>query len=406
MPTARAPVEAAPVETDADLARVIEVCRAEGAFAFDTEFVMEDRYETEVCLVQVASRECVWLIDPYASLDLTPVWNLVADETVQTVVHAGQEDLALCVQHVGRAPRNIFDTQVAAGLIGLDYPLSLQRLVQSVLRIRLHKAKTLTNWRKRPLTADQKRYAADDVQHLLPVREKIEARLRKLKRLDWAQQEFTRLEELGLYRRAEADKLRRVKGAGALPPRNMVILRELLQWRENAAKRVNRPARFVLKDHLLVEIARHELTGTKDIRELRGINLSDRNLRELIAAVKHAQEVPESDWPAPPAREVERPQQAALTALATAVIRDYCTTHELAYALTATQRSIHQLVRCCMDGDKSIAEDCDLIRGWRGKSVGKVARDVITGRSSVVVETQDTQWRLRLETAPPRTDPS
>lgn len=389
--------ETALVENDSDLAQVVQTCRAEGAFAFDTEFVMEDRYETEVCLVQVAAKEGVWLIDPFAKVDLTPLWELVADEAVQTVVHAGQEDLALCVQHIGRAPRNIFDTQIAAGFVGLDYPMSLQRLVQSVLRIRLHKAKTLTNWRKRPLTAEQKRYAAEDVQHLLPVREKIETRLRRLKRTDWAQQEFTRLEDMGLYRRVEADKLRRVKGAGSLPPRNMAVLRELLQWREGAAKRINRPARFVLKDHLLVEIARHELSGVKDIRELRGINLSDRNVRELAGAVKQALAIPESEWPAPPQREVERPQQAALTALATAVIRDYCAAHELAYALTATQRSINQLVRCCMDGEKGTEAEAELLRGWRGKSAGKVARDVVTGRTGVFVEITDTEWRFRLE---------
>ena len=120
------------VERQTELDDLARRCRAAERFAFDTEFVMEDRFEAEVCLVQVATKDDVAIVDPLLDLDLSALWALVADPTVETVVHAGQEDLGLCVQHTGATPRAVFDVQIAAGLAGYDYPLSLQKLVQAL----------------------------------------------------------------------------------------------------------------------------------------------------------------------------------------------------------------------------------------------------------------------------------
>lgn len=368
------------------LSALHDEARAAGRFAFDTEFVMEDRFAPELCLVQIATDKTVAVIDPFDGLDLTPLWDLVGDPEVETVVHAGQEDLAICVHRNGRVPRNVYDVQIAAGLAGYEYPMSLQKLVRTASHVRLHKSKTLTDWRKRPLTSAQMRYAAEDVSYLLVVRDKIGERLSARKRTTWVEEEFKRFEDMTVYRRVEEEKLSRVKGSGALEGRQLAILRELLAWRETVAEQVNRPVRALLKDHLLVEIAKHELATVKEVRDLRGINLSDRHVRSLCEAVEKARELPKEQWPASAPRDTETPSETALVSLATGIVRSYCAEHDLAYGLVATKRSIHELVRHCLSGDASAQSPIELLSGWRGEAVGGLLHEILAGKRSIRVE--------------------
>src|SRR5437588_7132725 len=146
-------------------------------FGFDTEFVGEDTYHPHLCLVQVASAERLFLIDPLTAGPLDAFWKLVVDPANLVVVHAGREEVRLCHLWSGQTPGNLFDLQIAAGLVGLSYPLGHGNLVNQVLGIQLGKGETLTEWRTRPLTAEQIRYAFDDVRFLLPVWQRLAARL-------------------------------------------------------------------------------------------------------------------------------------------------------------------------------------------------------------------------------------
>jgi ribonuclease D len=377
------------VAHQAQIDEICARCRAEGGFAFDTEFVMEDRYESEVCLIQIATRDSVAVLDPFRKLNLQPVWSLVSDEEVEVVVHAGQEDLGLSVQHTGRLPRRVFDVQIAAGLAGYDYPISLQRIVQALLHVRLHKSKTLTDWRRRPLSEAQIRYAAEDVAHLLTLRQRLYDKLDEFNRIGWAREEFHALEEPTLYKRAAEDKLARVKGAGKLNGEQLATAYELLTWRDALAKRRNRPARAALKDHLLVEIARHGLTDVREIRDLRGLNLGDRDIRALAGVVRKAREIPSSEWPKPKPRSIDTPREAALVALATAVVRCYCMEHGLAYGLVATQKSIRELIGHSTFDHPTDGTSVELLTGWRGETVGAMLADVLSGRRMVRIEELD-----------------
>ncbi len=391
------------VERQEQIDALVAAARAEGRFAFDTEFVMEDRYEAEVCLVQLATQESVLLVDPFQKLDLDAIWDLVCDAGVETVVHAGGEDLAVCVRKTGRPPRAIFDVQVAAGLVGFDYPLSLQKLVESTMHVRLHKAKTLTDWRKRPLSGSQLRYAAEDVSYLLAVRGKLHDRLIKRDRVAWVQEEFRGLEDIALYARVEEDRLRRVKGVSVLRGQQLAVARELLRWRDELAQKLDRPARVVMKDYLLVEIARHGWTAHAELRDLRGLNMSDKNLHALAGVVGEAMAAPPEDWPAARPHEVEAPREAVLSALATAVVRGYCLDHDIAYGLAATKRSIGELIRHRTVGVPADAKQVELLSGWRGQSVGRLLDDVLAGRRTIRVEPVQDEWVVRvgpLETPP------
>lgn len=377
---------------------LVRCCRAEERFAFDTEFVMEDRFEAEVCLLQIATTSQVAIVDPFLDLDLSAVWELICDSGVETVVHSGQEDLGLCMQHTGKIPQHIYDVQIAAGFVGHDYPLSLQKLVQTVLHRRLHKTKTLTDWRKRPLAASQIEYAAADVEYLLSVRTVLHDEIGRRGRLDWVEEELRKLEDVSLYRRTEEEKVFRVKGAGSMRGRQLAIVSELLAWREEVAKRLNRPARIVLKDHLLVEIARLELRSQAEIRDLRGINLSFRDVTALGRVVSDAQQIPSEQWPKPAPRDVETQEEAALIALATGVVRSYSLQHDLAYSLVASKKTIRGIVRQCLRPSDEQDGSVELLRGWRGETVGAVLQAVLRGERTIRIESAD--GRRVIRTAP------
>ncbi len=392
----RSPPEINEIGQQRQLDALCHRCREEGRFAFDTEFVMEDRFETELCLLQIATSDSVSIIDPYLGLDLRPIWGLVSDASVETVVHAGQEDLALCVQHTGEAPRRICDVQIAAGFADQSYPLSLQKLVQTTLHVRLHKSRTLTDWRKRPLSEEQIRYAAEDVAYLLPVAEKLHQELVRRNRLEWAREEYVRFEDVSVYRRADEEKLLRLKGSGALKGRQLAIVRELLEWREALAKRFNRPVRAVLKDHLLVEIARLELHSFRAVRDLRGLNLGDKHVQSLCRAVGKAMRMPRQEWPTLTPRESESAKDAPVIALVTAVIRSYCLQHGVAYGLVASKRSILELVNHFAKDRPPKREDAELLHGWRGQAIGAILEDVLSGRRLIQVHARNRERLVRV----------
>ncbi len=271
-------------------------------------------------------------------------------------------------------------------MAGYDYPISLQKLVQATQHIRLHKSKTLTDWRRRPLTDAQLQYGAEDVLYLLAARRHIHDRLSRHNRVDWATAEFMRFEDITLYRRADEDKLFRVKGAGSLKGPQLAVVRDLLQWRDELAERYNRPARAVLKDHLLVEIARHEMSSFDEVRDLRGINMRDTDVRRMTKVVATALATPPEDCPAAKPRDAVTAQESVLTALVTAVIRSFCAEHKLAYGLVATQRTIRELIRHRTVGQPIKDKDVELLNGWRGASVGLLLDDVLAGRRTVRVE--------------------
>src|SRR6266851_3583447 len=177
-------------------------------FGFDTEFVGEDTYHPSLCLVQVATPEGLYLIDPLTVGPLDEFWKLVVDPARVVVVHAGREEVRLCRFWTGEVPGNLFDLQLAAGLVGMTYPIGHGPLVYQTLRVQLNKRETLTEWGERPLTPEQIHYAFDDVRYLLPMWERLSVQLEKLGRTEWAKEEFTRLSVTAAPDEPSAEKWR------------------------------------------------------------------------------------------------------------------------------------------------------------------------------------------------------
>src|SRR5262249_60565 len=222
-------------------------------FGFDTEFVGEDSYHPRLCLVQVATDERLYLIDPVTAGSLGALSDLLFYPTRVVVVPSAPHEIRLCRLWAGHAPGNLFDLQIAAGLVGLAYPLGHAALVNQVLGTYVAKGETLTEWRDRPLTPRQIRYAFDDVRYLLPLWQQLSTRLTELGRADWAKEEFARLAAIATPDEPAGEKWRKLRGIGSLDRRGLAIVRAVHRWRDETAGQTNRPVRAIVRDDLLIE---------------------------------------------------------------------------------------------------------------------------------------------------------
>jgi ribonuclease D len=355
-------------------------------FGFDTEFVGEESYHPRLCLIQVATAEALYLIDPLSLASLEPFWDVVVDPANQVIVHAGREEVRLCHIWSGQTPGNLFDLQIAAGLVGLPYPLGHGPLVYHVLGKKLAKGETLTEWRTRPLTKDQIQYAFDDVRHLLPLWRQLSERLEKHQRMAWAQEEFARLrdqstpDEDGLS--VSMDKWRKLRGASSLDRRRLAILREIFYWREKAAADANRPARTVLRDDLMVEITRRNPKAAKDLEPVRG--LAKRYQCAIYTAIERGRALPPEQCPQLAQREQDPPQQGLLVNLLAAHLAHLADEMELAANLVAPTQELKTLVRARIQGTAPPAHSL-LLQGWRATHILPHLQAMLDGRISLRV---------------------
>lgn len=351
--------------------------------AFDTEFVGEETYVPDLCLVQVATPRALYILDPFSCGPLDELWELIASPDRIAVVHAGREEVRICNGAIGRPPANLFDVQIAAGLLGMGYPLGYGPLVQSLLRRKLTKGATLTDWRRRPLSTEQIHYAFDDVRDLLAAWKKIDAKLTKLGRSDWAIEEFKSFTIKALRDGGEAERWRKLKGTTNLDARRLAIVREVYLWRDSMAARRNRPARSVLRDDLIVEIAKRGPSTADELSTFRGIPRSD--VAGILAAIQTAQEMAPDDWPEEGERDTDPHAVSLVANLLNVVLTDFCRRNDLTTPLVATASDIRRLVRATAAGEE-VGEDCGLAVGWRKKHVLPILSEVVSGHRALRVK--------------------
>jgi ribonuclease D len=370
------------VARPAELGPCLEHIAGCGALGFDTEFVGEDSYHPELCLVQVATPERLYLIDPFSAGPLEAFWNLLIDPHRTVVVHAGREEVRLCELGGGKAPGNVFDVQIAAGLIGLTYPLGHAALVQQLLNRPVAKGETLTDWRRRPLTRHQIGYAYDDVRHLLDLHRRISNRLEKLGRTAWAREEFADLVRRVRVENPESERWRKLRGLGGLDRRKLAAVRELFAWRDEIAAKGNRPARTVLRDDLLVEIARRNPKTPADFQVLRGLPRLD--FEAVLGAVERARALPADLLPIPAERDNDPPQVGWVTGILMAALGDFCARWDLSSSLVASTADVKLLVRARLP-DGPAPTGSSLTRGWRAVHVRPHLDALLDGRKALRV---------------------
>jgi ribonuclease D len=365
------------VTTPEELTACCNYLASLGHFGFDTEFVGEDTYHPRLCLVQVATDERLLLIDPLSTGPLDAFWDLVVDPSRIIVVHAGRAEVRLCRLATGKPPGNLFDLQLAAGLVGMTYPIGHGPLVNQFLGVHLAKGETLTEWRDRPLTPSQIRYAFDDARYLLPLWRKLSARLEALDRAAWAREEFERMVTTVSPEEPNTEKWRKLRGLGSLDRRRLAVVRALYAWREEAAELTNRPTRAIIRDDLIVEIARRNPAKERDLQVVRG--LPHRDLRAILDVVHQARELPPEQCPKPLDRDQDPPQVTLVGNVLSAVLGDLAIRLGVAGSLIASSQDVKQLVRS-KRARTPIPRDCILTQGWRAAHVLPELNAILDGK--------------------------
>jgi ribonuclease D len=365
---------AAVVQTNRDLAKMVGELKAAGSFAFDSEFIGERSYEPHLCLVQTATVRDVFIVDPFVPLNLSGLWELLVCPTVEKIVLAGQQDFAPAVRCTQRPPANIMDLQIAAGFVHVEHPLSLDRLLTEFMGVTLDKGGKFTHWDNRPLSAMQMRYAGDDVRYLPAAREAIGKRLAELGRADWARQECAAaLEDITLYLPPPQALYLRVRQRDRLRRRQLAVLRELAIWRDQAARQEDLPTRTMLKDGILVAMARHPAGSLADLGQFKGLPrpVESKYGRQIVEATARGMAAPEDQLPPPEPEEPWslRPRADKLWA----EITQFCLERAIAPSLVASRKEVGRACRAIATGQP--VEHHRLLRDWRKELLG----DLLTG---------------------------
>ena len=383
----------------ADLTEVCDSIDKAGRFALDLEFIPERTYAAELCLVQIATDEEVFLVDPIAIPDLTQIWQRVADPKILKVLHAAEQDLDLAFTASGLVPQNLFDTQIAAGFIGFGYPVGYGKLLQQLLNITISKTESYTDWTHRPLTKQQIEYAIDDVRHLLPIYEKLVKQLTELKRFDWVMEECRKYCDESYFLKDRTNDFFRIKGANTLNRRGLAVLRELSDWRHSEAYRVNKPLKSILQDGILLEFARRPPKELSDIQRIRGVRPDQARQygNGLLQAVKAGLEVADEDLPRWPAARIPTRREVLMADVLYTVLRVLCFDLDIAPELVATRSILEGLVRRHFEGSGE-GSQLPIAQGWRYDIAGRTMERLLHGGSlSMQFREDDHPVRMELD---------
>ncbi len=238
-----------------ELAALIEAMASARYLPLDTEFVRERTYFPQLALLQIATTDTVWLVDPIAGLDLTPFWQALVSRDTPVVMHAGDQDLDLILTAAGRLPTQVFDTQIAAELLGIGSQLSYAALTEVLLGTRLDKGETRSDWLARPLSDMQMNYAVQDVAQLHALYPLLEQRLQDAGRLDWMAEETARQCDPARFTPPDEQRWQKIRGVQTLNQAGLAVLQVLAAWRERLAREQDRPRRWAWGDQAMLDLA-------------------------------------------------------------------------------------------------------------------------------------------------------
>ncbi len=346
----------------------------------DTEFIRESTYYPELALIQIAGGDQFACIDPLAISEFTPLAELLVKDSLLKVFHSSSQDLEILYQKFGRVPTPVFDTQLAAAVLGYNHQISYADLVQQITGVTLEKKHTRANWTRRPLSQDELDYAMDDVRYLLAVYEALNENLESTRRYGWLEKDLIAMSDPINYQVDMAQLWKRLKGVQKLKGEKLQIASELVQWREALAQRQDRPRRWIVKDEVIIEIARHKpadiaaLSRTRDLSD----KTVDRHGDKLLQIVAHAAQVDAAQWPQHDKLKNLNKQQLALGDCLMALCRVIAEQNQIALATLATRKDIDNLLL----NQKSSR----LAQGWRFTMAGEQLLEFIHGQSSISVD--------------------
>jgi len=377
------------IDSNEMLARLCAELATVNYCVIDTEFIRESTYYPELALIQIASGDRLACIDPLAISELAPLAELLVKDSVLKVFHSSSQDLEILYQKFGQVPTPVFDTQLAAAVLGYNQQISYADLVQQVTGVELEKKHTRANWMRRPLSREELDYAMDDVRYLISVYETLNEKLESTRRFNWLEKDLIAMSDPLNYE-VKMDQLwMRLKGVQKLKGVKLQIASELVQWREELAQRQNRPRRWIVKDEVIVELARQAPGDIGALSRIR--DLSDKTVRRhgdrLLQIIAHAGQVDAAQWPQHDKVKNLNKQQLALGDCLMALCRVIADQNQVALATLATRKDIDNLLL----NQKSSR----LTQGWRFIMAGEQLLEFIHGQSSISVDREKLRFDPR-----------
>jgi len=353
----------------------------------DTEFHREKTYYAQFALLQIASRNACYVIDPTALKDLTPVWELMHNDKILKVFHAARQDVEIILFESGKLPLPLFDTQVAAALLGYGQQVGFGNLVQRLLKKALPKQESFSDWLARPLTSKQLAYAADDVIFLFPLYQQLQDELVAKGRRKWLDEEQEVLTQESTYRIDKREVFWRVKGSNRLKPKQLAVLRELADWRETEAQRKDIPRRRIFSDDSMVDIAKREKLTSETFQRMRGV--TDGMVRRfgdaIIAAWQKGMDCPEAEWPKLHPRHHHAQGTELRQEMLDTLLRLRAEDESIAANILASQSELGDLAswgRKCSGEPPKLA----LLHGWRRELVGDDMLRLLAGEIALKID--------------------
>ncbi|ANE54968.1 MULTISPECIES: ribonuclease D [Methylomonas] len=345
--------------------------------ALDTEFLREKTYYPKFCLLQIAAPGWVACVDPLAITDLSALFEAIYQPNIVKVLHSCRQDLEIFYQITGKIPGPIFDTQIAAPLLGFQENPGYAMLVSSFLNVNLSKAHTRTDWSERPLSADQIQYAADDVIYLCQIYTAMCEQLAALGRLHWLESDFALLNNPELYQLSPENAWLKIRGKNKLTGKQLSIMQSLSEWRERTAQQENKPRNWLMQDDMLLELAKLQPVTLAELAKIRNINerTVNRYGKALCALVEEARQRPPKPMAGKENAVKKNQQHEAILDVLSAVVRIRAEENSLNPVILASRKDLEQL----LFGD----EDCLLLHGWRYNMAGRELQGLLQGDYSL-----------------------
>lgn len=365
------------ISNQEDLEAFAQRARTSSVLAVDTEFLREKTYYAKLCLLQMATDDEIVIVDPFSVRDLKVLAELMLDESVVKLFHAGSQDLEIIYREVGVLPRPLFDTQVAAALLGQAQQIGYGALVHAVCGISLKKVDSYTDWSQRPLSDSQLDYAADDVRYLPETYRIMRAQLEEKGRLSWLAPDFEEMCDPRRYVADPRERFRRLKRVNQLTRAQLAAAREVAAWRETEAQRRDVPRKWVLTDEQIVEMCKRDARTIDDLFMVRGVRerLSTRDARALVALMVRAYSLPEDELPELDHGSRSERNVDAEVDLMTALVRLRAKENDIAMQTLAGHGDLTLVARGHLD--------VDVMRGWRRAIIGDELLDLLAGKISL-----------------------
>lgn len=366
------------IETDGALQELADACMKSSYMAIDTEFLREKTYYPKTCLVQIGIEGTIAIIDPFPLSDLKALARPLSDPGILKIFHACTQDMEIVLRETGVLPSPVFDTQIAATLLGKNQQASYALLVSQYCDVELAKKDSFTDWSRRPLSPSQVQYAADDVLYLPHIYEKMVEALKEKGRLEWLTDAFEELSHPDKYLVDPYERYKKLKRVNQLKPRQMAAAREFAAWRELKAQSRNIPRKWVVSDEQIVEACRREACTLDELFMVRGLRdtLRTSDAREVIACIKKGLNCPKDELPTLKNKARSEANVDAIVDVMSGIARKCAKENDIAPQTLASHAELTKLARGHYD-------ECELLNGWRKHLLGNQLLDLLAGKVSL-----------------------